>query len=181
MAHQEQQVFFNWLRNKQPSFFQGGKVLEVGSLNINGTIRQFFNSPEEYIGIDLEAGPGVDVVAQGQDFDYPDEYFDVAVSTECFEHNPYWKETFFNMYRMTRPLGLVAFTCASTGRKEHGTTRTRPEDSPFTVNAEWNYYKNLAEDDFKEMNLDSKFNKTFFKYNESACDLYFYGIKNETL
>ena len=37
-------------------------VLEVGSLNVNGTIRDLFFS-EGYVGLDKREGPGVDVVA----------------------------------------------------------------------------------------------------------------------
>jgi len=177
MAHEAQRVFFNWLKDRRTVFFYGGKVLEVGSLNLNGTVRDFFNYPEEYIGIDLEMGPGVDIAAQGQDFDYPDGYFDVTVSAECFEHNPYWKETFSNMYRMTRPLGLLTFTCASKGREEHGTTKSKPQDSPFTINADWGYYKNLDASDFQELALEDMFIEHYFEYNPVAFDLYFYGIK----
>lgn len=177
MAHQAQRIFFNWLRGKKVLFFHGGRVLEVGSLNLNGTVRDFFSRPTEYIGIDLEPGPGVDIVAQGQDFDYPDGYFDVTVSAECFEHNPFWKETFLNMYRMTRDGGLLTFTCASTGREEHGTHESKPEDSPFTVNAGWGYYKNLDAEDFEVFDLEGMFSEHYFEYNPVAADLYFYGIK----
>ncbi len=50
-------------------------------------------------------GPGVDVVSSGHALDFPDETFDVTLSCECFEHNPYWLETFRNMHRMTKAGG----------------------------------------------------------------------------
>lgn len=40
-----------------------GKVLEVGSLNVNGSYRELFKHPERYTGIDHEHGPGVDLEA----------------------------------------------------------------------------------------------------------------------
>lgn len=177
MSHRAQIDYFEKVKKLYPVFFNSGKVLEVGSLNINGTIRNLFDV-EEYIGIDLEEGSCVDIVSSGQDFDYPNDYFDFSVSSECFEHNPYWKETFLNMCRMTKSGGLVSFSCASLGRPEHGTSKTRPEDSPFTVDAGWDYYKNLSEKDF-ENNIDLKdiFETYEFEYNPVDFDLYFYGLK----
>lgn len=152
--------------------FAGVKVLEVGSLDINGTVRDFFTDCD-YIGVDLDEGPGVDVVAQGQELDYPDRSFDTVISAECFEHNPYWLETFVNMHRMADV--LVAFTCATTGRREHGTTRTSPADSPFTLN--WDYYRNLTEDDFADnLDLNSMFQRHSFSVNNNSHDLYFWGL-----
>lgn len=180
MCHLEQLVFFKKIQLKKPEYFTDTKVLEVGSLDLNGSIRQFFDA-KEYIGLDVGSGPGVDIVCEGQNFDYPDDYFDVTVSSECFEHNPYWLETFLNMIRMTKSNGLVAFSCASDGRKEHGTFRSEPESSPLTVNKGgeyWNYYRNLNEKDFtSSLDFDSIFSEYYFKYNEKAFDLYFYGIK----
>lgn len=180
MCHIEQLVFFKKIQLRMPEYFTDTKVLEVGSLDINGSIRQFFNA-QEYIGLDVGAGPGVDIVCEGQNFDYPDDYFDVTVSSECFEHNPFWLETFLNMIRMTKSGGLVAFSCASEGRKEHGTHRSEPESSPLTVfkgGEYWNYYRNLNEEDFtSEIDFDSIFSEYKFKYNDKAFDLYFYGVK----
>ena len=116
----------------------------------------------------------MDVVGQGQELSYDDESFNVVVSAECFEHNPYWLETFLNMCRMSSK--YVMFTCASDGRPEHGTTQSAPECSPFTL--EWNYYKNLNQQDFTDhINFEDIFAHYEFIYNSDACDLYFWGIK----
>lgn len=172
MAHPEQRVFFETVRLRFPHMFSGVRVLDIGSFNINGTVRDFFTD-SEYVGVDLEEGPGVDVVGQGQELDYPDNSFDTVVSAECFEHNPYWLETFVNMHRMSKE--LVVFTCATLGRPEHGTSRTSPSDSPFTV--KWDYYKNLCEDDFSEnLDLDSMFERYSFSVNTQSKDLYFWGL-----
>lgn len=78
-------------------------------------------------------GPGVDIVCPGHEADSPTGHFDTMVSAECFEHNPFWVETFSNMLRMTLPGGLVAVSVATTGRGEHGTPRTSALESPLTV------------------------------------------------
>lgn len=173
MAHQEQREYFNKIKEMYPQFFTDVSVIEMGSLNINGTVRDFFNATS-YLGVDVAEGAGVDLVMEGQNVKLPKHSFDIAVSAECFEHNPEWKATFKNMVRLAKT--AVMFTCASEGRAEHGTTRTTPQDSPFTL--EWDYYQNLNESDFREaFDLDSMFQQYAFEYNPNSHDLYFYGIK----
>ena len=151
----------------------GVSVLEIGSLNINGTVRDFFQ-PKSYLGVDVGPGPGVDLVAQGETLDFPDDSLDVAISAECFEHNPEWAATFANMHRMSSR--YVVFTCASDGRPEHGTRRSEPGSSPLTL--EWDYYQNLNEQDFRDaFDIESMFVEHEFSYNPTSHDLYFYGIK----
>nr|MDJ1018497.1 methyltransferase domain-containing protein [Paracoccaceae bacterium] len=95
-------------------------------------------------GVDhvVAGGAGVDHVVAGQLADYPTGAFDAVISCECLEHNPWWRETLANMFRMTREGGLVITTCAGPGRPEHGTTRTNPKLSPHTVG--WDYYDNVS-------------------------------------
>jgi len=177
MAHQQQFNYIEKLKLKFPTSFFNKKVLEVGSLNINGSIRMFFTNCE-YLGIDVGPGRGVDLVCEGQSLDHPNESYDTVGSCECFEHNPHWVETFNNMVRMTKPGGLVFMTCATTGRPEHGTTRTSPADSPLTIGIGWDYYKNLTEQDFRDnIDIDSIFSEHKFEVGAPHPDLYFYGVK----
>ena len=174
MSHPEQMNFVKELKNKFPKYFIDSKVLEIGSLNINGTIRVFFKNCN-YVGVDVGEGKCVDVICEGQKLDYLDNTFDTTASCECFEHNPFWLETFINMHRMTKEDGLLFFTCATTGRKEHGTKKFNKFASPLT---EWEYYKNLEEKDFLEkVDINLMFKEHAFQINEKSKDLYFYGIK----
>jgi len=173
LAHQQQFDFVKTVANALPNNFANCKVLEVGSLDINGSVRQFFTNCD-YIGIDLGHGRGVDLVCQGQDYDAPDNTFDTCISCECFEHNPDWVLTFVNMYRMTKPGGLILMSCATTGRAEHGTKRTSPADAPFCND----YYKNLTEQDFLDnLKIDNMFSVYEFAVGNATYDLYFYGVK----
>ena len=96
-------------------------------------------------------GKGVDVVCPGQDYTAPARSFDVVISCEMMEHNPNWRETWLNMLRMVREDGLLVMTCASIGRKKHGTSDSTPFDSPLTVATGQNYYRNLVETDFTQL------------------------------
>jgi SAM-dependent methyltransferase len=171
MSHPAQLEFVASVRAKFPALFARTKVLEVGSLNINGSIRSFFTECA-YLGVDIGPGLGVDLVARGEDLEFPDDSFDVVASCECFEHNPEWVRTFNNMVRMSRE--LVFFTCATTGRAEHGTPRTSPGDAPFCGD----YYQNLTEEDFRQHCDLSKFKHYEFSTNEQSHDLYFFGVKH---
>ena len=82
---------------------------------------------------------------------------------------------------MLKPDGLFCFTCASTGRGEHGTRKTTPQDSYGTIgNLEdmSDYYKNLTEIDLNDvLPLNLLFSVWDTYYNNEAKDLYFVGIK----
>jgi hypothetical protein len=85
---------------------------------------------------------------------------------------------------MLKPGGLFIFSCATTGRPEHGTRRTTPHDAPLTHDfGEWgDYYKNLEECDVRAViDIDSAFGEYCFSTQHKTHDLYFWGIKNGKL
>jgi len=55
MAHKEQLDFVSYVKGYNPVNFTNANVLEVGSLDINGSVRTCFSSCE-YVGIDVSAG-----------------------------------------------------------------------------------------------------------------------------
>ena len=177
MAHSQQAEFVGIVKRHLPLYFSGGRVIEMGSLDINGSVRGHFNAAE-YVGVDLAPGPGVDLVCSSHEVDLPPGSFDCAISLECFEHNPFWVETFLNMLRLTRGDGLVLMTCATTGRREHGTPRSSPESSPFTVARGWSYYRNLDERDFGgRIDFAACFSDWRFIVAYESYDLYFVGLR----
>jgi SAM-dependent methyltransferase len=176
MAHRAQIEFVEIVKSLFPEKFVGQKILEIGSLDINGTVRGLFTSCD-YAGLDVAAGAGVDVVCEGQNYDAPDSSFDVVLSCEVMEHNPYWVETLENMIRMLKPGGLMVMSCATAGRPEHGTARSEPGNSPLTVAKGWNYYRNLTKKDIVK-NVDLTPLSTWgFGYNWDAWDIYFLGVR----
>jgi SAM-dependent methyltransferase len=178
MAHPEQISFVRLMRDFV--FPSEGNVLEVGSYQVNqiGRLREIFSGCR-YTGVDLVEGPGVDIVASGHEVNLASDSFDVTISAECFEHNPLWRETFANMYRMTKPGGVLIITCASSGRVEHGTTRSaKPTYSPGTTAVGWDYYMNLTQKNFEgAFNISEMFDEHHFYAVKSSHDLYFFGVK----
>lgn len=175
MAHPQQIEFCKSVKKLFPDKFINVSVLDVGSLDINGNNRYLFEQ-YKYIGVDIGEGRNVDVVCRGHVYD-TEQRFDTVISTECFEHDEFYNLTIANMYRLLSPGGLFLFTCATTGRAEHGTRRSSPSSAPFV--AELNdYYKNLTEADIRQiMDFDANFSSYQFSMDAGSCDLYFWGIK----
>ena len=179
--HEQARQFTLFIKSILPYYFHSKIVLDVGSGDINGNNRFLFENCI-YQGNDVIQAPNVTIVSKTKDLPFPDNYFDTIVSTECFEHDPEYKESFSKIYKMLKPEGLFCFTCASTGRYEHGTRRTTPQDSYGTIgnlDDMSDYYKNLTETDLNEvLNLNELFSKWDTYYNAESNDLYFLGIKS---
>jgi len=178
MSHKAQIDFCNKVKRTFPYYFKGKFVLDCGSLDINGNNRYLFDNCD-YVGVDVCTGNNVDIVKPVHELEYPDGFFDTILSTEMLEHDKYYAESFQSMVRMLKPKGLLFFTCATNGRRVHGTAKRKPEDSPtHKINGWENYYKNLTENDFKSiLKFSDVFLKFDFEIEPNHHDLYFWGIK----
>lgn len=83
-------------------------TLEVGSYDVNGSVRSLFTGP--YIGVDMQAGPGVDRVAVAADLPFADSEFGVVISTEMLEHDFRPWLSIAEMARVLRPGGTLIVT-----------------------------------------------------------------------
>lgn len=175
MAHMQQNRFITFVQRIYPSHFQGIRCLEVGALDINGSARAFFHECD-YVGIDVMIGRGVDVACKGEDFPGNANSFDTVISCECFEHNPGYEKTWLNMIRVLKDDGLMLMTCATVGRRQHGTPKSEPDSSPLTVQMGQDYYRNLIQSDLEFINLSHFFSRHAFFVDHSHADLLFFGI-----
>ena len=188
MAHKEQIDYVNRIKNKFPEYFNNKIVLGVGTFDVCGSEDKFFENCE-YSGLDLGPGPGVDIVCPAQDYDAPDDSYETIISCECFEHNPFYKETIQNIVRLLKPNGMFLFTCATTGRPVHGIKSLEEESKikhenwitmPNVSIDNWDneYYKNLTEEDIREcVDFEDIFSEFEFEIEKDHCDLFFWGIK----
>lgn len=97
------------------------KVLEIGSRDINGTVRELFPNAVRYVGVDIADGIGVNIVADAAELCL-DEMFDVAVSTEVLEHAERWRDIVQRMAAHLVPGGHLILTAAGPGRAPHSAT-----------------------------------------------------------
>lgn len=96
-----------------------GSVLEIGSRNVNGSIRYLFSHATKYVGIDIREGPGVDIVIDGANWDGDGDTFDAVVCCEVLEHAGNPAELCNAMFRLAKPGGVIVITAATPERKPH--------------------------------------------------------------
>lgn len=92
-------------------------VVEVGSRDINGTIRHLF-AGVPYVGLDLAAGPGVDWVGDAAEYE-PAAPVEAVVCCEVYEHTARWPGLVRRAYEWLQPVGVLIVTCAGPGRRPH--------------------------------------------------------------
>jgi len=90
------------VENLYPHEVKGRKVLEVGSADVNGSVRPLVMSmaPASYLGIDLAEGPGVDHVLDISSISGEQKYqlrSEVVISTEMLEHAQDWQQALIMM------------------------------------------------------------------------------------
>lgn len=73
-----------------PLVSKESSVLEIGSLNVNGTPRSVLKC-KHWTGLDKVAGKGVDIVSSAAEYlEHKKHAFDLVVACECYEHDPKW-------------------------------------------------------------------------------------------
>lgn len=101
----------------------GRSVLEVGSYDVNGSVRPTVLAlePASYTGVDQSAGPGVDQVVSAVDLvaKFGAGSFDVVISTEMLEHVEDWRPIVAEMVNVLAPGGLLVLTTRSPGFPYH--------------------------------------------------------------
>jgi SAM-dependent methyltransferase len=106
----------------------GARVLEVGSQDLNGSVRPLVVGlgPASYLGVDLVAGPGVDEICDAGELAvrFGRGSFDLVVSTEMLEHVRDWRAAVTNLKLALRIGGWLLVTTRSLGFPFHG----YPED-----------------------------------------------------
>lgn len=172
MAHLQQQQFFDRVKESYPEHFKGISVVDFGSLDINGSLKDMFVDCH-YTGVDIRPGKNVDVVCMAHRF--VGEPVDTVVSGEMLEHDEHWLESLLNMYALLKDGGLMAISAAGEGRPEHGTNRTL---DPLWGTSP-SYYRNMTEEMFQifKSQLSKPFRESSTEVRPDVFDIYFYGVK----
>jgi len=95
-----------------------GKVIEIGSLNVNGSVRSVVDIA---VGTDMRKGNGVDLVCAVENL--PDHFkageFDGCVSTDTLEHVKDWKSFVRVTWDLVKEDGWLVLTMASVKKGRH--------------------------------------------------------------
>jgi SAM-dependent methyltransferase len=124
---------------------RGKRVVEIGSYDINGSLRHIVESlhPAKYVGIDMRSGPGVDITCPAEKLveQFGKESFDIVISTNTLEHVRNWKQAISNLKNICKPEGILVITA--------------PSDFPFHAcpNDFWRYTPTDFENIFSDFNL----------------------------
>jgi SAM-dependent methyltransferase len=94
-------------------YIEGGKILDVGSLDINGNNRFYFGNCD-YVGCDLVDGPNVTHVGDIRTLDFPENYFDVVISTESLIKNT--SSMIKSMWKLLKDNGILVITAPAIKR-----------------------------------------------------------------
>jgi SAM-dependent methyltransferase len=99
------------------------RVLEIGSYNVNGSLRDYIktHNPYDYIGIDIREGEYVDKICAVESIvkEFGEESFDIVLSTEMLEHVTDWRNAITNMKIVCKLGGIVLLTTRSYGFPKH--------------------------------------------------------------
>jgi len=93
-------------------------ILDLGSCDYNGSYRSLFDRPPwRYIGVDLQAGPNVDLILTDAYFwrEIKPESIDVLISGQTFEHTEFFWETSLEITRVLKPGGLCCLIAPAAG------------------------------------------------------------------
>jgi len=151
---------YRFVQSVMPSL-PDGPVLEIGSRDVNGSIRGLFH-PRAYLGIDVVPGPGVDVVADGSSF-VPMDPPQIVICMEALEHTPQAAAICAQAHAILQAGGWFIVTAAGDGRPPHSAVDgyvLRPGE----------YYENVSADALREWL--TAFNDVTITVNDAAKDIY---------
>ncbi|NKA17451.1 MAG: methyltransferase domain-containing protein [Alphaproteobacteria bacterium] len=105
-------LFFNiYLKN-----INNLTIVDIGSQDVNGSLRLVAPLDSKYIGIDFIKGKGVDVVINDPySLPFESNSVDVVVSSSCFEHSEFFWLLFNESLRILKPTGLLYINAPSNG------------------------------------------------------------------
>lgn len=109
---------FRWVsKNLTINEIKDKKILDVGSYDVNGSLRYVIEmlEPKEYIGTDIVKGPGVDVVCSADKLagKFGKNSFDVVISTSALEHIRDWQTAISSIKQVCKPGGLIIISMPS--------------------------------------------------------------------
>ena len=92
------------------------RVIDIGSQDVNGSLRQVTPAQFEYVGLDFQKAKGVDILLEDP-YSLPlaDASVDIALSSSCFEHSEMFWVVFLEVMRVLKPTGLFYLNALSAG------------------------------------------------------------------
>jgi SAM-dependent methyltransferase len=94
----------------------GAVIVDIGSLDVNGSLRAVAPVDCKYVGLDFATGKGVDVViTDPYSMPLEDNYADMVVCSSVFEHSEFFWLLFNEIQRILKPDGVCYLNIPSNG------------------------------------------------------------------
>ena len=109
------------------------KLIEIGSLAVNSSVKSNLGENIDYVGIDIVKGENVDIVLDDPyKFPFEDKSVDVVISISVFEHTEFFWLTYLEILRVLKDDGLFFLNAPSNSkfhRHESDNWRFYPDSS----------------------------------------------------
>jgi len=101
------------------TYINGAKnlvIADIGSQDVNGSLRSVAPQGNNYIGVDFVAGRGVDrIINDPYSLPFEDNSVDVCLSSSCFEHSEFFWLLYNEIMRILKPSGIFYLNVPSNG------------------------------------------------------------------
>jgi SAM-dependent methyltransferase len=110
------QEFYGAYHDKMIDINDEYQIIEIGSQNVNGSLRGIFPPGLLYTGVDFVEGEGVDVLLEDPYvLPFADNTADMIVCSSVFEHSELFWVLFLEIMRVLKPHGLFYLNVPSNG------------------------------------------------------------------
>ena len=136
-------------------------VIDIGSMDINGTLKPIFNQAKAYIGIDQFPGKNVDIISSSHKINLENDYADIVVTSSCFEHDDMFWISFLEICRIVKPNGHFYINAPSNGPYHaHPVDNWRFYEDSWKALEKWGLYNHFS----------IKLIESYIDQNKSSCD-----------
>lgn len=98
------------------SFSDIPKIVEIGSQNVNGSLRDACPNTSQYTGLDFQKANGVDIILEdAYSFPLESNSVDIVVSSSCFEHSELFWLTYLEIMRILKLKGIFYLNAPTSG------------------------------------------------------------------
>jgi len=108
-----------------PFFRDPSCVIEFGSLNENGSIRDHFQC-SNYVGVDWRPGrpngvesKTIDLISLAHEVPFAENSFDTVASASMLEHDPFWIWSLEKMVNLLKPDGVMFLSWGAAHNSPH--------------------------------------------------------------
>lgn len=118
-------------------------VLDIGSLDINGSLYEIFKEAKEYIGLDQSEGKNVTIAGNSHNIPISNNAVDIIICSSCFEHDDMFWVSFLEMCRVLKSGGYIYIQAPSNGPYHaHPVDNWRFYKDSWAALEKWGQYNN---------------------------------------